>query len=47
VIVWSLLCRREGRMLNIGLTILFTIGDMCWVKKQDKCMLPEDTKNQT
>jgi len=25
--------------------ILVTITDMCWVKKQDKCTLPEDTKN--
>jgi len=39
-----LLTAADVKLQHWKFAILDTIADICWVKKQDKCPLPEDTK---
>jgi len=45
---WSdkLLIAEDAKLEHLNFAILFTIADILWVKKkQDKCMLSENTEN--
>ena len=44
---WSdgFLTAEDAKLERLKVAIVFTIADMFWVKKQDKCMLSMDTKN--
>jgi len=35
----------DAKLERLKFVISFTIADILWVKKQDNCMLTEDTKN--
>ena len=41
----KLLTADDAKLKRLKFVILFTIADVFWVKKQDKCMLSMDTKN--
>jgi len=34
----------DVKLARLKFAILFRIADVCWVKKQDRCTLLEDTK---